>query len=77
MFIKKMIPAIYLYDQKAVKGLNDLEVLNEDPVELARFYASNDSDAIFVFDLSPDEDKAHEDALDCIKEICEAVNIPV
>ena len=77
MFIKKMIPAIYLYDQKAVKGLNDLDILNNDPVELARFYASNDSDAIFVFDLSPDEDKAHEEALDCIKEICEAVNIPV
>ena len=77
MYIKKMIPAIYLYDKKAVKGLNDHEILNDDPIGLAKSYASNDSDAIFVFDLSPDEDKAHEDALDCIKEICEAVNIPV
>lgn len=77
MIVKKMIPCIYLLDGKAVKGLTDDTIINEDPVSLASFYASNDSDAIIVFDLSPDEDTAHEKALDCIKEICEKVNIPV
>ena len=72
-----MIPCIYLRDLKAVKGFEDDTVIDDDPVKLARFYAANDSDAIIVFDLSPDDDKLHEQALDCIKEICEGINIPV
>ncbi len=77
MIVKKMIPCIYLRDLKAVKGFEDDTVIDDDPVKLARFYAANDSDAIIVFDLSPDDDKLHEQALDCIKEICEGINIPV
>ncbi|MCR5799493.1 MAG: bifunctional phosphoribosyl-AMP cyclohydrolase/phosphoribosyl-ATP diphosphatase HisIE [Lachnospiraceae bacterium] len=77
MNIKKMIPCIYLYDKKARKGLSDDTILDEDPVKLALYYANNDSDAIFVFDLSGNDDKAHDEALDCIKQICETVNVPV
>lgn len=77
MNVKKMIPCIYLYNQTAVKGLNDHTLVNADPVKLALYYAENGSDAILLFDLSEDEDEAHEKALDCIKEICEKVGIPV
>jgi len=77
MNVKKIIPCIYLYNQTAVKGLNDYTLVDADPLKLASFYASNDADAILVFDLSPNEDEAHEKALDCIKEICEVVNIPI
>ncbi len=77
MNVKKMIPCIYLYNQTAVKGIGDYTLIDADPVNLAKYYASNDSDAIFVFDLSPNEDEAHDKAIDCIKEICNAVNIPV
>ena len=77
MNVKKMIPCIYLYNQTAVKGLNDYTLVDADPVKLAKYYSENDSDAILVFDLSPNEDEAHDKALDCIKEICNEVNIPV
>lgn len=77
MNVKKMIPCIYLYNQTAVKGLNDKTLVDADPVKLASYYAANDSDAILIFDLSPNEDEAHEKALDTIKEICEKVNVPV
>ncbi len=77
MKIKKMIPCIYLYNQTAVKGFNDNTLVDADPINLALYYASNDADAIIVFDLSPNEDQAHEAALDEIKAICNAVNIPV
>jgi len=77
MIVKKLIPSIYLCDKKAVKGLDDYSVIDENPVNLASYYAANDSDAIIIFDLSPDDDAAHEEALDCIKEICDKVNIPV
>ena len=77
MKIKKMIPSIYLFDQKAVKSFSDHTVVSEDYVGLARKYAQNDCDAIIVFDLSPNIDEEHEKALDAIKAICEAVDIPV
>lgn len=77
MKVKKMIPCIYLYNQTAVKGFDDYTLVDANPVNLAMYYAANDADVILVFDLSPNEDEAHEAALDEIKAICEAVNIPV
>lgn len=77
MKIKKMIPSIYLYNEKAVKSLTDKTVLSEDYVFLAKQYSEKNCDAILVYDLSPDVDEEHEKALDAIKEICEAVDIPV
>ena len=77
MKVKKIIPCIYILDKKAVKGLDDHSVIDNDPVKLASHYAENECDAIIVFDLSPNEDAAHEEALDLIKEICDAVNVPV
>ena len=36
---KLLMPCIYLYQQKAVTGLNDKTVVNMNPVELARYYS--------------------------------------
>lgn len=77
MNAKKMIPCIFLYNENAVKSIEDHTIIDTDPVHLAKYYASNDSDAILVFDLSQDIDEEHTAAVNCIKEICEAVEIPV
>lgn len=77
MNIKKMIPCIYLYREMAVGGFLDVKtVVSMNPVELAEFYRDNLADELLVFDLSQ-SDGEHEIALDMIKKICEAVNIPV
>lgn len=69
MIVKKFVPCIYLYNGHAVRRLNDLSVVETDPLRLVRFYNENNADALIVFDLS-DTDEAHEEALDVIKEIC-------
>ena len=49
---KKLIPSIYLYDGKAVRGLGDLDTVNEDPSALAAKYDNGFTDALMIFDLS-------------------------
>lgn len=79
MNIKKLIPCIYLYKKCAVAGfLQKTDVVSMNPVELARFYSDNGADELIVFDLSSsDSDSEHEEALDMIKAICSAVEVPV
>jgi len=74
--MKRLIPCIYLYKEKAIKNFNDLTTVSEQPVELAKFYSDNGADELIVFDLSKD-DKEHDRALDIMKEICATVEIPV
>lgn len=76
MNYKKFIPCIYLYRTKAVKGHEDYTEVSGNPVELAEYYSNNHADSLLVFDLS-DGDSEHEEALDIIKAICSAVEIPV
>lgn len=73
---KKLIPCIYLYKGNAVKDLDDITILDTNPVNLAKFYGDNNADELIVFDMSQN-DKEHEEALDIIKEICKAAEIPV
>lgn len=73
---KLLMPCIYLYQQKAVTGLNDKTVVNMNPVELARYYSDQQADALLIFDLS-NGDVEHEEALDIMKAVCETVAIPV
>ncbi len=73
---KKLIACIYLYQQKAVKSIKNHDVLNENPIKLAKYYAENNCDALILYDLST-TDKEHDEALDLIKSICEALEIPV
>ncbi len=77
MYVKKLIPCMYLNHEQAVCGFEDREnVLSDDPVKLARTYFENGADALLLFDLS-EGDGAHEKALDLIKDICLSVEIPV
>lgn len=73
---KKFLPCIYLYQKRAVSGLDDLHEVSIDPVALAESYSDNKCDGIIVFDLSSN-DKEHEEAIDIIKEICATVAVPV
>lgn len=79
MNIKKLIPCIYLYKKCAVAGFdNTSEVISMNPVELAKFYSDNGADELIVFDMSAgNSDSEHEEALDIIKAICNAVEVPV
>ena len=76
MLTKKMIACIYLYQKRAVAGIQDRSELSPDPVALAESYAEWKCDEILVYDLSED-DVSHEEAIDLIREICSAVPIPV
>lgn len=76
MSYKKFIPCIYLYKGNAVKGFSDSTIMDTNPVALARFYSDNNADELIVYDMS-DGDAEHEEALDIIKEICAAAEIPV
>lgn len=73
---KKFLPCIYLYQKRAVSGLDDLHEVSIDPVALAESYSDNKCDGIIVFDLSSN-DREHEEAIDIIKEICSTVAVPV
>ena len=73
---KKIIPCIYLFNKTAVKGFDDRTLVDADPLSLAKFYENNGADVLMIFDLS-DSDESHEDALDIIKSICVALDIPV
>ena len=72
----KFIPVIYLYNNLAIKSFNDTTVVKADPVSLASYYSNMGCDSIILMDLS-NNDEEHEAALDVIKAICDAVDIPV
>ncbi len=75
---KKFIASIYLKDEKAVKSLTDTTVVCDSAVELASSYSEKNIDELIVFDMSPKgNDAAHEKALDIIKDICKASDVPV
>ncbi|MBR1441211.1 MAG: bifunctional phosphoribosyl-AMP cyclohydrolase/phosphoribosyl-ATP diphosphatase HisIE [Lachnospiraceae bacterium] len=74
--MKRLIPCIYLYQEKAVKSFTDKTPLAETPIELAKSFVDNDADGIIIFDMS-NGDEEHEKALDIMKAICGSVSIPV
>lgn len=76
MVVKKMIPCIYLYRGQAVKSLEDTSLVEADPLSLVHLYNNNNADGLIVFDMSGD-DKAHEEALDILKEICQTAEMAV
>jgi len=76
--MKKFIcPNIFLFENKAYSGFDKETVVSDNPVELARKLCEKNADAILVYDLSVNEDKAHDAALDVIKEICAESEVPV
>ena len=76
--IRKIIPCIYLYQGKAVKGISDHFVLKDDPLELVEEFNKLGVNEIFLYDLSEGQsDSEHEKALDIIKEICKKADASV
>ena len=76
--VKKIVGAIYLKNGRAMKGFKTDKVCEFDAVSEAERLSNSNADEIIVFDLSPaGDDKAHEEALDVIKDICKAVDVPV
>lgn len=73
---KRFIPCIYLYNEHAVRSLDDKTIVETDPFRLAKAYSEGNADELIIFDLSYD-DESHETALLIIKEICKDVEIPV
>lgn len=73
---KQLIPAIYLFQGKAVKNLSDHSVVSEDPAALAAEYDNGFTDAVMIFDLSG-SDKEQEAHNDVIRQICECTRVPV
>lgn len=69
MNYKKFMPCIYLYQQRAVSGPKNRREVSLDPVELARSFAADKCDCLYIYDMS-EGDQEHEEALDVIKEIC-------
>ena len=75
--MKKQFDAcIYLYQGSAVKTLTDHTIVSNDPAALAAYYCNNNADRIIVFDQS-NTDEEHEAALDIIKKIALACEVPV
>ena len=76
MTYKKLIPSIFIHQGKAVKWFDNMEVLSEDVVGLAKMYSDNGADELIVFDLST-TDKEHDNAIDLMKKINRIVRIPM
>lgn len=74
--MKKLIPCIYLLDEKCVKSFEDKTVVSEDPISYAKGFCDAKADELLIFDLSYD-DKSHEASIDLIHEICQVVTVPV
>lgn len=76
MTYKKLIPSIFIHQGKAVKWFDNMEVISEDVVELAKQYSESGSDELIVFDLST-TDKEHDTAIDLMKKISRVIRIPM
>ncbi len=73
---RKFIPCIFIKNGLAVAGLDDLTVIETDPVRLAIQYSLGNPDELIIYDMSQD-DEEHEQSLNIIHELCEKVSIPV
>lgn len=74
---KELLVPLYLKDQKAVQGFDDMtQYADGDAVRLSSAYDNAGADGIVVFDFSAD-DAQHDDAIAKIKEIARTVDIPL
>lgn len=72
---KKLIPCLYMAEGKAVTGFGHKNIFGDGGLkELSAFYSQNGADGLLVFDFSSD-DKEHDEAIQCLKDICEASQI--
>ncbi|HBA62367.1 MAG TPA: bifunctional phosphoribosyl-AMP cyclohydrolase/phosphoribosyl-ATP pyrophosphatase [Lachnospiraceae bacterium] len=75
MAYKRLIPCIFIQNQKAVKWFDDYDVISNDVVSLAKYYNDHGADELILFDLSK-SDEDHDEAINLIKKINRAIQIP-
>lgn len=76
MSYKKIVPCIFIYKGNAVKWFDNMEVLSEDPISLAKQYSMSGADELIVFDLST-TDEEHDYAIDIMKKMNRVIRIPM
>ena len=76
MSYKQLIPCIFIRNQKAVTWFDDMKVVNDDPVTLAKFYSDCGADELLVFDLN-DEDQEHDQVIEMVRKMHRLVRIPI
>ena len=76
MSYRRLIPCIFVKEQKAVAWFDNSEVIEDDVLALAKRYSENGADEIIWFDLSESEEE-HEEAIDLLRHVCRAIHIPV
>ncbi len=73
---KRIIPCIFISQGRAVKWFDNLEVLSEDVVTLAKAYRESGAAELLVFDLSK-TDEEQEHTIELMKKINRMVQIPM
>lgn len=76
MTYKKLMPCIFIAKGKAVKWFDNMEVIEEDVLALAKKYSESGADQLIVFDLS-NTDEDHDNAIDLMKKINRIIRIPM
>lgn len=76
MSYKRLIPCIFINKGKAVKWFDNMEILSEDVVGLAKYYSDHGADELLVFDLST-SDEEHDESIDLMKKINRVIRIPM
>lgn len=76
MSYKRLIPCIFIHRGKAVKWFRNMEVISDNPVELAKYYSDNGADELLVFDLSV-TDEEHDESINIMKKINRIIRIPM
>lgn len=76
MSYKRLIPCIFIYQGKAVKWFDDMEIMSDDVVGLAKEYSDNGADELLVFDLS-NADQDHDESINLMKKINRVIRIPM
>ncbi|MGL6197754.1 MAG: bifunctional phosphoribosyl-AMP cyclohydrolase/phosphoribosyl-ATP diphosphatase HisIE [Lachnospiraceae bacterium] len=76
MSYKQLIPCIFIRNQKAVTWFDDMKVVNDDPITLAKFYSDCGADELLLFDLN-DEDQEHDQVIEMVRKMHRLVRIPI
>ncbi|XCP83748.1 bifunctional phosphoribosyl-AMP cyclohydrolase/phosphoribosyl-ATP diphosphatase HisIE [Roseburia hominis] len=76
MSYKRLIPCIFIYKGKAVTWFDNMEVVSDDVVGLAKQYSDRGADELLVFDLSQ-SDQEHDESIDLMKKINRVIRIPM
>lgn len=76
MSYKRLIPCIFIHKGKAVKWFDNMDVVSDNVVALAKEYSDHGADELLVFDLS-NTDQEHEESIDLMKKINRVIRIPM